>query len=223
MGTATTQATIFWDTVDTVLVDMDGTLLDLAFDNFFWLDLVPRTYAARHGFAESRAREDLMRVYRELEGTLAWYCIDHWTERLEIDLRALKREHRHRIRYLPGALEFLAGVRSRNKRLLLVTNAHRAVLEVKVEQTGLDREVDAMISSHDFEAPKESSEFWRQLDAAVELDSERTLLVEDSISVLQAARGYGVRHTVAVRRPDTNGPAREIEEFPSVDGVHALT
>ncbi len=223
MGTATTQATIFWDTVDTVLVDMDGTLLDLAFDNFFWLDLVPRTYAARHGLAESRAREDLMRVYRDLEGTLAWYCIDHWTERLEIDLRALKREHRHRIRYLPGALEFLAGVRSRNKRLLLVTNAHRAVLEVKIEQTGLDREVDAMISSHDFEAPKESSEFWRQLDVAVELDSERTLLVEDSISVLQAARGYGVRHTVAIRRPDTNSPAREIDEFPSVDGVHALT
>lgn len=222
MRTATTGATISWETVDTVLVDMDGTLLDLAFDNFFWLDLVPRTYAAHHGLAESRAREDLMRVYRDLEGTLAWYCIDHWTERLELDLRALKRQHRHRIRYLPGALEFLASVRSRNKRLLLVTNAHRAVLEVKVEQTGLDREVDAMISSHDFDSPKESPEFWQRLDAAVEFDSRRTLLVEDSVSVLEAARSYGVRHTVAIRRPDTNRPPREIDDFPSVDGVHAL-
>jgi HAD superfamily hydrolase (TIGR01509 family) len=216
------QPGIRWEEVDTVLVDMDGTLLDLAFDNFFWLDLVPRAYALQHGLPETRAREDLMRVYRALEGSLAWYCIDHWTERLKLDLRALKREHQHRICYLPGAPEFLASVRARRKRLLLVTNAHRAVLAVKVERTGLDREVDQMISSHDFDAPKESAEFWQRLDAEVAINPERTVLIEDSLSVLQAARGFGVRHTVAIRRPDSSQPPREIADFPSVDGVHVL-
>jgi len=216
------QPTFRWGEIDTVLVDMDGTLLDLAFDNFFWLELVPRTYAARHGLPELQAREDLMRAYRDLEGTLAWYCIDHWTERLSLDLRGLKRAHQHRIQYLPGAQRFLTSVRARGKRLLLVTNAHRAVLEVKIERTGLDREVDAMISSHDFDAPKESAEFWRRLDAKERIDPQRTLLIEDSLSVLEAARSFGLQHTVAVRCPDSSRPPREVVEFPSVDGVEAL-
>lgn len=222
MDEATTHPLFRWEAIDIVLVDMDGTLLDLAFDNFFWLDLVPRTYAARHGLPEPQAREELLRVYRDHEGSLAWYCIDHWTERLDLDLRTLKREHRHRICYLPGALEFLASVRARGKRLVLVTNAHRAVLAVKVEQTGLDREVDEMVSSHDFNAPKESADFWRRFDAKVAIDPERTLLVEDSVSVLEAARGFGLRHTVAISRPDSSRPPRAIADFPSVDSVLAL-
>ena len=35
-----------WRAIDTVLLDMDGTLLDLRFDNYFWLELVPRKYGA---------------------------------------------------------------------------------------------------------------------------------------------------------------------------------
>jgi len=211
-----------WDEIDTVLVDMDGTLLDLAFDNFFWLDLVPRVYAVRRRMSEEQARAELMQAYRALEGSLAWYCIDHWTDALGIDLRALKWQHRDRIRYLPRATEFLAMVRARGKRLLLVTNAHREVLAVKVERTGLDREVDQMVSSHDFRAPKESAEFWQRFSDDERFDPQRTLLVEDSLSVLVAARRFGLRHTLAIRCPDSSQPARDITEFPAVDGVHTL-
>ena len=40
---------IAWQEVDTVLLDMDGTLLDLAFDNYFWQTLVPETWGAARG------------------------------------------------------------------------------------------------------------------------------------------------------------------------------
>ncbi|HBT55971.1 MAG TPA: haloacid dehalogenase, partial [Pseudomonas sp.] len=30
-----------WNAIDTVLLDMDGTLLDLHFDNHFWLEHMP--------------------------------------------------------------------------------------------------------------------------------------------------------------------------------------
>jgi putative hydrolase of the HAD superfamily len=32
--------------IDTVLLDMDGTILDLKFDSHFWRELVPTKYAA---------------------------------------------------------------------------------------------------------------------------------------------------------------------------------
>jgi len=212
-----------WDGVDTVLVDMDGTLLDLAFDNFFWQQLVPTYYAERHGVNEGEARTDLMARYRALEGSLTWYCIDYWTENLGLDIKALQWKHRHQIRYLPKALDFLASVRARGKRLLLVTNAHRATLAVKTEQTGLDREVHGLISSHDLLAPKESQDFWDKFRAGENFDPERTVLIEDSLAVLSAARAFGIGLTVAIRCPDSGSPPREIASFPAVDGVHELT
>ncbi len=213
---------VLWDEIDTVLVDMDGTLLDLAFDNFFWLELVPQHYAVRHGLSAADAKAALYRAYRAIEGRLAWYCIDHWTDTLDLDLRALKWAHRERIRYLPGATDFLATVRARGKKLMLVTNAHRAVLAVKTDHTGLDREVDELVSSHDFDAPKESAQFWQRFSEEGHFDPQRTLLLEDSLSVLTAARAFGLGFTLAIRRPDSGQPARDITEFPSVDGVHAL-
>ena len=211
-----------WDDVDTVMVDMDGTLLDLAFDNFFWRELVPSRYATHRNLPEDEARRELTARYEALEGSLAWYCIDYWSETLGLDIRALKWEHRHRIQYLPKATEFLEAVRRRGKRLLLVTNAHRETLAVKVAQTGLDREVDGLISSHDYLAPKQSQAFWQRFLEDENFDPERTVLIEDSISVLKAASSFGLKFTVAIRCPDSGQPPRQISSFPSVDRVHEL-
>ncbi len=212
-----------WDDVDTVMVDMDGTLLDLAFDNFFWRELVPSRYATHRNLPEDEARRELTARYEALEGSLAWYCIDYWSETLGLDIRALKWEHRHRIQYLPKATEFLEAVRRRGKRLLLVTNAHRETLAVKVAQTGLDREVDGLISSHDYLAPKQSQAFWQRFLEDEDFDPERTVLIEDSISVLKAASSFGLKFTVAIRCPDSGQPSRQISSFPSVDRVHELS
>jgi putative hydrolase of the HAD superfamily len=211
-----------WDAVDTVLLDMDGTLLDLAFDTFFWRELVPQRYARLHGMTVTAARELLAPRFDAIVGTLEWYCLDHWTRALGMDLKALKREHSGHIRFLPGAEEFLGRLRARGKRLVLVTNAHRDTLQVKAERTGIDRLVDSVHCSHDFSAPKESAQFWPALIAREPFDAARTLLVEDSLSVLAAARDYGVRHTVAIRRPDSRLPPRPIAGYASVDGVLEL-
>ena len=212
-----------WDHVDTVMVDMDGTLLDLAFDNFFWRELVPSRYARLRNLPEAEARRELTDRYKALEGRLAWYCIDHWSEALGLDIRALKWEHRHLIRYLPKATEFLAAVRRRGKRLLLVTNAHRETLAIKVAQTGLDQEVDSLTSSHDYLAPKQSQVFWQRFLADENFAPDRTVLIEDSLSVLEAASTFGLKLTVAIRCPDSGQPSRRISSFPSVDGVHELS
>jgi putative hydrolase of the HAD superfamily len=211
-----------WDAIDTVLLDMDGTLLDLAFDNFFWRELVPQRYARLHGLTATLAAAELAPRFEARVGTLAWYCLDHWTRDLGLDLKALKREHREHIRYLPGAREFLAAVRARGKRVSIVTNAHRDTFEVKAEQTGIDRLVDGVVSSHDFSAPKESAAFWHALERHEPFDGERTLLVEDSLPVLNAARAHGLRHLFAIRRPDSREAPRSIDGFAAIDGVGDL-
>jgi HAD superfamily hydrolase (TIGR01509 family) len=213
---------IAWQDVDTVLVDMDGTLLDLSFDNFFWQRLVPADFARLNDMPIEDAARDLVARYERMQGRLEWYCLDYWTRELRIDIRGLKWQHRHMIQYLPRAPEFLASVRARQKRLLLVTNAHRSALELKVAQTGLDRHVDGMVSSHDLDAPKESAEFWPLLQRREVFDPARTILIEDSLPVLARARSYGLGATIAVRQPDSQQPARVVQDFPAVDGVGEL-
>jgi putative hydrolase of the HAD superfamily len=214
--------TLPWSEIDTVLLDMDGTLLDLAFDNFFWLELVPSEYARLHGLEADQARAEIKRRYEQVVGSLPWYCVDHWSRELGLDIRALKWRHKHLIRYLPMVPEFLVAVRGRGKRLLLVTNAHRETLAVKVAQTGIDAYFDALHSSHDFDAPKESATFWRKLQLRLAFDCERTMLIEDSLAVLAAARDFGIRHTIAIRAPDSGQPARQIDGFSAVNGVADL-
>ena len=212
----------FWDAIDTVLVDMDGTLLDLAFDNFFWGEVVPTRFAELRGLPAAEARRAVAARFDGAQGTLAWYCLDHWTRELGLDLGRLKRDYRHLIRFLPGAPEFLAAVRARGKTLVIVTNAHHETLAVKVEQTGIDRLVDRLVTSHDFEAPKESGEFWRALERHHPFDPQRAMLIEDSRAVLVAARDHGLTNAIAIRRPDSTLPAREVDGFPAVDGVADL-
>ena len=216
------KSAVDWDAVDTVLLDMDGTLLDLHFDKLFWRKVVPERYAREHGLTVAAAQATLAPRFEAKVGTLEWYCLDHWTRDLGMDLKALKHEHREHIRFLPGAQEFLASARARGKRLVVVTNAHRDTFAVKAGHTGIDRLVDSVVCSHDFAAPKESAAFWQALERHEPFDVQRTLLIEDSLAVLAAARAYGVRHMLAIRRPDSEQPARAIAGFASVDGVFEL-
>ena len=219
-GASTLQ--VPWSDIDTLLLDMDGTLLDLAFDNHFWLDVVPERYAAMRGMPVARAREDVHGRYAKVIGTLPWYCVDYWTDELGIDIRALKRANSHRISYLPTAMAFLGSARERVARLILVTNAHRATLEIKAAVTGIDRWVDTVVSSHDYRAPKEAAAFWTALVRDHAIDPARCLLLDDSLPVLAAARAFGIAHIVAISRPDSRHGRREVEEFDAVEHVGEL-
>ncbi|HEX5340536.1 MAG TPA: GMP/IMP nucleotidase [Gammaproteobacteria bacterium] len=211
-----------WSKIRTVLLDMDGTLLDLHFDNHFWLEHVPLRYAERHGLEPEQARAELMPRFRSVEGTLQWYCLDHWSRELDMDIAALKREVAHLIRVLPEAENFLQRARAAGKRLVLVTNAHADALALKMECTGLAHHFDRIVSSHALGSPKETSAFWRSLWAIEPFENEATLFVDDSLPVLRAARDYGIGHVVAMRQPDSQAPAREISEFPSLQTLVEL-
>jgi putative hydrolase of the HAD superfamily len=207
---------------ETLMLDMDGTILDLAFDNYVWTDLVPRRYAAANKLSFEAAREELFARYRAIQGDLQWYCLDHWNDRLGIDVVKIHHDVTYRIGYLPGALEFLRTVAAQDKRVLLVTNSHPDTLYLKDAVTGLGDYFDGIYSSHTYGHPKESRNFWQALQEDVDFDVETTLFVDDSQPVLRSARDYGVRMLVTVTRPDTSEPVRRGSEFHGVEGVGDL-
>jgi HAD superfamily hydrolase (TIGR01509 family) len=216
------SSAVNWQGVDTVLLDMDGTLLDLRFDNWFWQIFVPTRYAAAHGISEAEAQRRLAPKFNNVAHTLQWYCIEYWTRELELDIPALKRETLPRVGFLPGAQAFLQKLRASGKRVVLVTNSHPTTLAIKNEGVALTQYFDACYSSQPFDAPKEDAAFWPRLAAHEEFSRQRTLFIDDSLRVLQCARDYGIAHLRAVRCPDSGAPPQATADFAAIDGVAEL-
>jgi putative hydrolase of the HAD superfamily len=211
-----------WQAIDTVLLDMDGTLLDLHFDNHFWLDHVPRRYAEARGIAEAAARRELLARYQDIQGTLEWYCVDHWTRELGLDIALLKEEVDHLISVHPHVIDFLDLLAHAGKRRVLVTNAHQKSLELKMRRTLLRDRLDHVVCAHDIGLPKEDAGFWPRLQREEPFDPARTLFVDDSLAVLRSAEGYGIVNLLAILLPDTRQAERSVDEFPAVRDFAAL-
>jgi GMP/IMP 5'-nucleotidase len=217
-----TSSAVDWQSVDTVLLDMDGTLLDLRFDNWFWGILIPSRYAAAHGLSEAQAHALLAVKFKSVARKLQWYCVEYWTRELGLDIPALKREASLRVDFLPGAEMFLRKLRVSGKRVVLVTNSHPTTLAIKNERVALTQYFDACYSSQPFDAPKEDAAFWRRLGQREEFSPQRTLFIDDSLPVLECARDFGIAHLRAVRRPDTGAPPQATGSFAAIDGVAEL-
>lgn len=213
---------IDWSEIETILLDMDGTLLDLRFDNYFWQQVVLEYYANKENLSFEQAVKVLEPMFKAQEGLLNWYCLDYWTEALGIDIAKLKVETQDHIKELPHTREFLKAVKETGKRCVLVTNAHVDSLSIKMQKTGLVEFFDAIVSAHDFGYPKEQQNFWREFQKLEQFDKDKTVMVDDSLSVLKAADLYGIKYLVAITQPDSTAPPRILHEFTAVENLSLI-
>ena len=202
-----------WRDIDTVLLDMDGTLLDLHYDNHFWLEHLPQRYAELHGISRAMADLELTPLFEGNAGQLKWYCLDFWSRELKIPVRELKLETAHLIALRPDADTFLAAIKQAGKRVIMITNAHRDSLSLKLERIELAPYFERLISSHDYGFPKESPAFWDALQADIGFEPSRSLFIDDTLSILRSARDFGVAHLLAVKQPDSQKGPKDTEEF----------
>jgi len=213
---------INWKEIDTVLLDMDGTLLDLNFDNHFWKEFVPLKFAEKQGLSTTVAKQQLEPRFKSMEGKLEWYCLDYWSEVLQLDIAGLKAEISGLIAVLPHVTEFLEKLQQSSQKVLLVTNAHRDSLGLKMEKTCLQSFFDGIISSHDLGFPKEHADFWQLLQQQQPFEKHSALLVDDSQTVLNSARLFGITHLISVSRPDSKQPKKYVSDFPAIEDFREL-
>lgn len=206
-----------WSSLDTVFLDMDGTLLDLHFDNHFWLEHLPQRYAEQFNMHTEQARDYLIPMIMAERGSLNWYCTDYWSQKLSVDITGLKAEVGDRISYRPHVTDFLASLRQAGLRSVIVTNCHPDPLALKLERTGLEQHVDAIVSSHELGKPKEDPAFWQDLQKRTPYRHQTTLMVDDSFPVLESALKAGIQHCLAVLAPDSQQPVRD--RHPEIPGI----
>jgi putative hydrolase of the HAD superfamily len=221
-NSAVTPRAVDWSQIDDVLLDMDGTLLDRHFDNFFFEEELPRRYAAKHALAFDDARDRLMTMYRSVEGELAWTDLDYWTKRVEIDVVGMHRELDHMIGFLPDAEEFLLSLRRLGKRVTILTNAHRAGVEVKTAKTGLDRQVDRIVDAFEVGWLKMRSEYWPICRRLVGFDPARALYIDDDEQCLAAAEQFGIGRIFHRSKSSSQASAVPSERFVSIESFHTI-
>ena len=205
-----------WQEIKTVFLDLDGTLLDLHFDNHFWLEYVPLCFADKHDLSHKEANDVLNGHYQAAKGSLDWYCVDFWSRELDLDIERLKHEVSHKIAVRPEVREFLQAMKDAGKRVVLVTNAHPASLSLKMKKTGLDVYFDRMINAHDLGMAKEHDGFWKALNKMEAFEPEQTLLIDDNLEVLESAEHYGIKYLLAILQPDSQADEVETMHFNAV-------
>jgi len=205
-----------WDRVDTILLDMDGTLLDKHFDDYFWEHYVPEMFARKNDLTPLEARKELLARYKSIEGTLAWTDLDYWSEKLDLDIPALKLKIDHLIQVHPYVVDFLQYCGNLDKKIYLVTNAHSKTLDIKMRKTRIGSYFDTIVCSQDIGLPKEDPKFWERLESLLVFNKSRTLLADDNETVLQAARVYGIGILIFVARPSSRDDVFRSEKFQSI-------
>ncbi len=208
---------IDWQNINTVFLDMDGTLLDLHFDNHFWLEHMPRRYAEKHSITLEKAREYLSNNYKSHEGSLKWYCLDHWQETLQMDIVSLKHEVANRIAIRANVIEFLDYLRDMGKRVVLLTNAHQKTVKLKFGYVEIEQYFDRIITAHDVGLAKEQAGFWQALQKMEDVEKTHSLFIDDNLDVLNTAKDYGIENLLAIALPDSQQPVKETENYTAIE------
>ena len=218
-----TSSVLNWDRIDDVLIDMDGTLLDRHFDNFFFEEDLPRRYVAMQGLSFDASRGTVNGDVPVGGRELAWTDLHYSSGRVGIDVVAMHLSQLTLIGFLLGAEDFLKAVRIKGKRRA-ATNAHEAGVAVKSAKTGLDRYVGSdRRRVRSGLSQDEMPEYWPG-PAAGWLDSTRAALSMLTTTEMcsAAASHYGIATIIHSAKSSSQLPPVQSSKFASVEHLPAL-
>jgi putative hydrolase of the HAD superfamily len=189
---------IFKD-IECLLIDMDGVILDNAYDNDFWQNQIPEVIADSKGIAFDDAKRLAIQIFNYKKNTKDWYDVDYWSNMLSIDIEDQKRSEKSfsKISLYDGVIDTLSVLKNKTK-MILITNAHRKTLNIKLEKYNLTPYFDEMVCAHELNYVKEDIQLWYMLRSKYRLDYEKTLLVEDTINNINVGLSAGISGAIYV-------------------------
>ena len=204
---------INWNKINNILLDMDGTILDLSFDDYIWNRKVPENLAKVKNLKLHEAQLMLNQKMIAVRSTLDWYSFKYWKKNLGIDIDLIEEKFKHRIKFREDALSFLKSKLVSNRRTILVTNADKKGLNRKLKASGLEKYFQNIVCSHDYHHAKEEKLFWKKLRTKCRLNFDRTLLIDDNLKVLEAAQGAGVKYLIGISKPNSKAKSKESHDY----------
>lgn len=206
------------------MFDMDGTLLDLAFDDFIWNHKLPQRHAQTHQCTLEKSQEILSAFYQEHKHTLSWYSSKYWSAKVGVDVLKLQYDFKNKIRPRLGCFELLDYLKENGYRCWLLTNADRPGLELKLENVNLGPYFEVIVSSQDIGYSKEFVEFWQILQQQHTFDPKHAVFVDDTVPVLQGAEKFGISQLICISQPSSELSAREMHDiqYPAINTLTEL-
>ena len=196
------------------MFDMDGTLLDLAFDDFIWNHCLPERHAQVHQCGLEQSQQTLFQFYQQHKHTLSWYSSAYWTAKVGVDVLQLQYEHREKIAARAGCHQLLERLKAKGYRCWLLTNADQAGLQLKLENVELSPYFELMISSEELGHAKEDVGFWQKLQQLHPFDPAKAVFIDDTVAVLKGAEAFGISKLVSILQPSSSKPSRNVNELP---------
>lgn len=201
---------------------MDGTLLDLAYDDFIWNHLLPIRYAEIHQCTIEQSKTTLFEFYQEHNHTLNWYSSRFWTAKVGVDVLAMQIEYKDKVKKREGCLELLNYLKENGYSIWLATNADAAGLKLKLEKTHLADYFDVIISSETIGHAKEFVEFWEILAKQHPFDAKTSYFIDDTEKVLNGAKKFGIHNLFSIQQPSSDNAPRTEFAYPMLNNLTDL-
>jgi len=208
---------INWKNIQTVFLDMDGTLLDLCYDNYIWEELLPLQYSKLHHMPLTESREHIIRLIRANSGKINAYCFDFWDDILGFNLMELHTQEEQKIQFRPNAKIFLEFLNTLACDVFILTNAHPKNIQLKLKKTKLQHFVKEIHSAHKHGHAKEELAFWSSISKEISFIPQRTLFIDDNPSCLRAAKRHGINNLFAIQKPCSKSARLEMNEFIAIE------
>ena len=182
------------------LIDLDGVILDTSYDNYFWQEYIPKVYAKKNNISEKDGINYTHTLFRYKKKTKDWYDVDYWSNILDINIiqEKSRKENMSLIKIKEGAESALSKLKEDGKELFLVTNAHRKTLDVKLSKYDLSKYFNDLVCSHELGYVKEDIQLWYLLRNKLDIDYNKTVLVEDTFDNIQSAFHAGLNNLIYI-------------------------
>ena len=179
--------------MELAIFDLDGTLID---SMWAWYDS-PNRVIESLGFTPEEDSRDLFRK-EGYTGAAKWIVSRY---ELDIPWQKVKKmlhdsvipSYYEEIEFKEGAVEYLNSLKARGIRCCILTSNSHEILQIAKNRFHLDRYFEDIWTIFDYGMKKSDRDIYSIIEARTGVPRENTVLFEDYIYAIEAAREAGLR------------------------------